>query len=130
MVGYNAYYSNVSPGKSLKVDADDLIPCILEPELTDKALRQNWARLIQKMHEGDPLICAKCSGKMKVIAVIEDAQIIKKIINHLDLWDAKRKPPPRANAPPPEAFIISDDSPAPCVDDYLTDPDYPAEAYL
>jgi hypothetical protein len=42
-------------------------------------------------------------------------------------------------APPPEAFIISDDSPAPCVDDYLTDPDrstlrlstgYPAEAYL
>jgi hypothetical protein len=76
---------------------------------------------------------------MKVIAVIEDAPIIKKILNHLDLWDVKRKPPPRANAPPPEAFIISDDSPAPCVDDYLTDPDrstlrlstgYPAEAYL
>ncbi len=60
-------------------------------------------------------------------------------VNHLDLWDVKRKPPPRANAPPPEAFIIFDDSPAPCVDDYLTDPDrstlrlstgYPAEAYL
>ena len=76
---------------------------------------------------------------MKVIAVIEDCQITKKILNHLDLWDVKRKPPPRANAPPPEAFIISDDSPAPCVDDYLTDPDrstlrlstgYPAEAYL
>jgi hypothetical protein len=72
---------------------------------------------------------------MKVIAVIEDAQIIKKILNHLDLWDVKRKPPPRANAPPPEAFIIYDDSPAPCVDDpssglflrrtgYLTDPEY------
>jgi hypothetical protein len=43
---------------------------------------------------------------MKVIAVIEDAQIIKKILNHLDLWDVKRKPPPQANAPPPEALII------------------------
>jgi hypothetical protein len=69
-------------------------------------------------------------GKIKVIAAIEDAQIIKKILNHLDLWDVKRKPPPRANAPQPETFIISDDSPVPCVDDYLTDLDYPAQAYL
>ena len=28
--------------------AVDKITCILEPELTDKALRKNWARLIQK----------------------------------------------------------------------------------
>jgi hypothetical protein len=57
----------------------------LEPELIAKAFRRNWVRLIQKIYEVDPLICAKCSGKMKVIAVIEDAQIIKKILNHLDL---------------------------------------------
>jgi hypothetical protein len=29
--------------------ADDKVPCILEPELTDKAFRRNWARLIQKI---------------------------------------------------------------------------------
>ena len=72
-------------GKQKKFDADDKTPCTLEPveslrverpELTDKAFRQNWARLIQKIYEVDPLICAKCSGKMKVIAMIEDAQII------------------------------------------------------
>jgi hypothetical protein len=101
MVRYYGFYSNVSRGKRKKAAADDLIPCILEPELTDKALRQNWARLIQKIYEFDPLICAKCSGKMKVIAVIEDAQIIKKILKYLDLWDVKRKPPPRANVYPP-----------------------------
>ncbi len=103
MVRYYGFYSNVSRGKRKKAAADDLIPCILEPELTDKALRQNWARLIQKIYEVDPLICAKCSGKMKVIAVIEDAQIIKKILKYMDLWDVKRKPPPQANAPPPQA---------------------------
>jgi hypothetical protein len=31
------------------LDADDKIPCILEPELTGKAFRKNWALLIQKI---------------------------------------------------------------------------------
>jgi hypothetical protein len=62
--------------------------------------------------------------------MIEDAQIIKKILKHLDLGEVKRKMPPRANAPTLEALSIYDDSQAPCVDDYLIDPDYPAETYL
>jgi hypothetical protein len=37
---------------------------------------------------------------------------------------------PRTNAPPLEALSIYADSPAPCLDDYLIDPDYPAETYL
>jgi hypothetical protein len=49
---------------------------------------------------------------------------------HLDLWDVKRKMPPRTNVPPLEALSIYADSPAPCLDDYLIDPDYPAETYL
>ena len=55
---------------------------------------------------------------------------MKKILKHLGLWDVKRKPPPRANAPPIEALSICDDPPAPSVDDYLTDPDFPVEIYL
>jgi len=42
-------------GKRIKDDADDKIPCILEPEMTDKAFRKNWARMIQKIYEVDPL---------------------------------------------------------------------------
>jgi hypothetical protein len=38
---------------------------------------------------------------MKVIAGIKDAQIIKNILNHLDLWDVKLKPTPHANVYPP-----------------------------
>jgi len=37
---------------------------------------------------------------MKVISVIEDEEIIKKILKHLGLWEIKARPPPRANASP------------------------------
>ena len=43
----------------------------------------------------DPLTCPKCSGKMKVISVIEDQDVIKKILKHLGLWEVKPRPPPR-----------------------------------
>ena len=61
---------------------------------------------------------------MRIISIIDDSEIIKKILKHLDLWDVKRKPPPCANGPPPEAFIIYDQSSAPSVNDYLIDADH------
>jgi|GEM_PF-4683163 len=67
----NGYYSNVSHGKSKKAKGGDSIPCILEPELTDKVFRRNWARLIQKIYAVVPHTCAKCQGSMRVIAFIE-----------------------------------------------------------
>jgi hypothetical protein len=60
---------------------------------------------------------------MKIISFIEDEQLVKKILKHLDLWAVKRKPPPRANGPPLEAFIIYDESPSPSADDYIIDSD-------
>jgi hypothetical protein len=66
---------------------------------------------------------------MRIISFIEDGQIIKKILKHLDLWD-ERKPPPCANGPPPEAFIIYDQSSSPGTDDYIIDADYPIETYI
>ncbi len=38
---------------------------------------------------------------MRVIAFIEDPDVIKKILKHLGLWDVKRKPQPVANVYPP-----------------------------
>ena len=55
-----------------------MIPSILEPDGTPKEYRKNWAKLIQKIYEVDPLTCQKCSGKMKVISVIEDEEVIKR----------------------------------------------------
>ncbi len=47
------------------------------------------------LDEVDPLTCPKCSGAMKVISVIENEDVIKKILKHLDLWDRKARPPPK-----------------------------------
>jgi len=77
MVRYYGYYSNVSRGKRKKRDQDGLIPNILEPNESPEQYRKNWARLIQKIYEVDPLKCPKCSGKMKIISVIEDEEVTR-----------------------------------------------------
>jgi len=85
MVRYYGYYSNVSRGKRKKQNQDEWIPCILEPEGSSKEYRKNWARLIQKIYEVDPLTCPKCQGRMKIISFIEDEEVIEKILKHLGL---------------------------------------------
>ena len=60
---------------------------------------------------------AKYLVSNRIILFIKDEQLVKKILKHLDLWDVKRKPSPRANGPPPEAFIICDESSSPGPDD-------------
>ena len=72
-----------------------MIPCILEPDESSKELLKSWARLIQKIYQVDPLTCSKYSAAMKVISVIEDEEVMKKILKHLDLWKVNQRPPPR-----------------------------------
>ena len=66
MVRYYGYYSNVSRGKRKKSDQDELIPSILEPDGSSKEHRKNWARLIQKIYEVDPLTCLSALKKWKL----------------------------------------------------------------
>ena len=67
---------------------------------------------------------------MRVIAFLADLDVIKKILKHLSLWDTKRKLSPMANAPPIDIFPAYDEQPGPGADDYIRDPEYPAEAYF
>ena len=62
--------------------------------------RSAWARLIHKVHEVDPLVCARCDGLMKVIALIDDAQVMERILTHLGIW-APRQSAPQYERPPP-----------------------------
>lgn len=111
---------------------DDQIPSIIEPELGTGALRRNWARLIQKVYEVDPFLCPKCAAQMKIIAFIEDEDVIRKILKHLGLWDVKRKPLPRVTLPrvngPPDSGISTYDEPyAPTIDDCIIDRTIPSK---
>ena len=117
MVRYYGFYSNKSRGLRKKVGTDDQVPALIESEVSPKEFRKNWARLIQKIYNVDPLLCPKCSGTMRIISFIEDSEIIKKILKHLDLWDVRRKPAARTHGPPTEALIIYNVSSSPDVDD-------------
>ncbi len=59
---------------------------------------------------------------MRIIAFIEDPDVMKKILKHLALWDVRRKPLPVANAPPIDVFPAYDEQPGPSTDDYTTNP--------
>ena len=130
MVRYYGFYSYKSRGLRKKAGTDNEVPALIDSDISRKAFRKNWARLIQKIYNVDPLLCPKCMGSMKIISFIDDSEIIKKILKHLNLWDVKRKLPPRANGPPTEAIIIYDESSALSADDYLIDADYPIETYI
>jgi hypothetical protein len=62
--------------------------------------KKNWARLMRKILEVDPLRCARCGATMKVIAVITDPATVDKILAHL----RSGRGPIEARAPPPASL--------------------------
>lgn len=80
---------------------------------------KKWRQLIQKVWEVAPLVCPRCGGDMKIIALIEEPAVVERILKHLDLW---RDPEPRrgdhrgttpcgaAEAPPDLCYEPVDDS--------------------
>lgn len=69
-----------------KTETDNQAPALAVSDISTKAFRRNWARLIQKVYYTDPLLCPKCNGSMRIVCFIEDEETIKKILLHLDLW--------------------------------------------
>ena len=61
--------------------------------------RRNWARLLKKVYEVDPLTCLRCGYQMEIIAFIEEGGVIRKILEHLGLWERPQRSPPRRLLP-------------------------------
>ena len=55
--------------------------------------RRTWARLIKKVYEVDPLICPRCGYRLRWLSFIEDPPVVRRILDHLGLWDAGAAPP-------------------------------------
>ena len=45
--------------------------------------RSKWADLLQRVFEIDALRCPYCGGKRKLIALLTDGQVVRKILAHL-----------------------------------------------
>ena len=119
-VGYYGHYSNKSRGQRRKANRNHLSvsPRVsrpsCQPGATDtadteleefrKECRRNWARLIKKVYEVDPLICPRCAGPMEIISLIEDPNVIKTILVHLRLWETPPRSPPAGVSVPDRVY--------------------------
>jgi len=96
-------------------------------------LRKSWARLIQKIYQVDPLVCPKCQGVMQIISFIEDQQVIRDILTHLELWLFRSRPPPKMRTAVTLSESKTSDSfahtPHPQAD-YYADPEYSCDDYI
>jgi hypothetical protein len=100
LVRYAGWYSNRSRGKRRRMQAEPAEIATREVDVREAArVRSTWARLIHKVYEVDPLECPRCKGPMRVIALIDDAAVIQKILGHLGLW-APQQAPRKGLAPP------------------------------
>ena len=118
MVRYYGYYSNATRGKHRKLGLNDAELTEIAGQEADSAYRKkcraNWARLIRKIYEIDPLTCPKCNGTIRILALIEEAAVIRKILDHLELWDVPKRQPKRGREPPviavEDALLVYADS--------------------
>lgn len=109
------WYSNKSRGLRKK-----------HPELAEKIAIQEgekhpkrvpsrtWCELIKNIWEVDPLICPHCQGKMRIISLINDRDVIEGILRHLDRWqephvDSGHDPPVNNSIPPITYEPVYDD---------------------
>ena len=82
-----------------------------------------WRELIKKVWEADPLLCPKCRKEMRIVALIDDRDVIERILRHLGLWEQGVRVSP-AGAPPEIAEWVIE----PCCDDPF--PDYDTEPVM
>jgi hypothetical protein len=67
---------------------------------------------------------------MKINSFIEDEEVIKKVLNHLGLWDVKARPPPRVKTPSVTIHLDYSDSRFSSPDPFYPDSDYPMDFYV
>lgn len=78
-----------------------------EPTSAERRAAMTWAQRLKRVFGIDIETCPACGGAMRIIACIEDPDVIDKILTHLDAKMAEpegpRRPPCRA---PPQASLF------------------------
>jgi hypothetical protein len=59
------------------------------PPAISQALKRRWAYFIKQVYEADPLLCPQCGGPMRIIAFIDQAGVIEKVLTYLGVWPAR-----------------------------------------
>ena len=74
---------------------------MLNGELLATSPRVAWATLLKRTYSVDAMICPRCRGRLRLLAVINDRATARKIIDHPGIA-AHPKVPSRARGPDPD----------------------------
>ncbi len=99
LVRYYGWYSNVNRGQRHKAQepaqhgaSEGMVE--IPPPPGSAVFKQRWAELIKKVYEADPLLSPRCGGAMRIIAFIDQPEVIQKIFTHLGLRPSPSDAPP------------------------------------
>ena len=130
LVRYIGWYSNKMRGQRDKYAAEEAKAAGKAVEVIDVSEHQprripsaKWRELIKRVWESDPLLCPKCHNEMRIVSLIDDPEVIERILRHLGLWEQGVRVLP-ARAPPEIAEWVIE----PCYDDPF--PDYDTEPVM
>jgi len=102
LVRYVGWYSTRVRGeRARKVVPAAAVQAPEDGQVIAARAKSAWARLIHKVYEVDSLECPKCGAPMHLIALIDDAAVIRRILEHLGRW-APREVRRNQRAPPKE----------------------------
>ena len=80
---------------------------------------KKWRELIKMVWEADPLLCPKCQKEMRIVSLINEADVIERILRHLGLWEAGVRAESARDPPEPSEPVIE-----PWLDDPFPDYDH------
>ena len=101
------YRARVTPAKRGRGGQHASSADLEEATPVERRAAMTWAQRLKRVFGIDIQTCPACGGTMRIIACIEDAQVIGKILAPLDAKasanEAPRRPPCRA--PPPRGLF-------------------------
>jgi len=63
----------------------------IPPPSVAPALKQRWGQLSKKVYEADPLLCPRCGGAMRILALMDQPEVLEKIVP--PTWSCGPLPP-------------------------------------
>jgi hypothetical protein len=126
LVRYYGWYSNKMRGQRDKRAAEEAAAAGQAVQIIDVSEHKprripsaKWRELIKKVWEADPLLCPKCGKEMRIVALIDDRDVIERILRVSFLPSHRRSgsftamrtplqagPDGRVPAPPEKRFLI------------------------
>jgi hypothetical protein len=93
LVRYYGWYSNKMRGRRAKqadeeaqAEGDAVEVIDVSAHEPRRIPSKKWRELIKKVWEADPLRCPKCSREMRIVSLIDEEDVIERILGRLGLW--------------------------------------------